>query len=138
MAERRERLFNMPLNVQRLLSLRLLLVSLLFSVAAWFAECPGLYFALMACKVEVNLIQSQFIYAFSTLAGALSLLPGGLVVTEGSMTGLLSLFGVTLSSGTMLTLVVHFCALWFAVLIGMGFLFSLQWRGYFKLQTVPD
>jgi uncharacterized membrane protein YbhN (UPF0104 family) len=92
----------------------------------------------MACKVEVNLIQLEFIYAFSTLAGALSLLPGDLVVTEGSMTGLLSLFGVTLSSGSMLTLVVHFCALWFAVLIGMGFLFSLQWRGYFKLQTVPD
>jgi uncharacterized protein (TIRG00374 family) len=138
MAERCERLLNMLSNVQRLLSLRLLLASLLFSVAAWFAECLILYFALTACKGEVNLIQSIFIYAFSTLAGALSLLPGGLVVTEGSMTGLLSLFGVTLSRGSMLTMVVRFCTLWFAVLIGMSFLFSMQWKGYSKLQALPD
>ena len=138
MAERSEVLLDMLLNVQRLLSPRLLLVSILLSVLAWFAECLVLYFALIACKGEANLIQATFIYSLSTLAGALSLLPGGLVITEGSMTGLLHLFAVELSRGTMLTMVVRFCTLWFAIGIGMVFLFSMQWRGYSNLQAVPD
>jgi uncharacterized protein (TIRG00374 family) len=138
MAERSKKLLDMHQNIRQLLSFRLLLVSILLSVAAWFAECLVLFFALIACKGDAVLIQATFIYALSTLAGALCLLPGGLVATEGSMTGLLHLFGVGLSQGTTVTLVVRFCTLWFAVFIGMIFLFFLQWRREPELQPVPD
>ena len=71
-------------------------------------------------------MEATFVYALSTLAGAFSLLPGGLIVTEGSMTGLLRLFGVELSRGALVTLIVRLCTLWFAVFIGMIFLYLCE------------
>jgi len=44
------------------------------------------------------------------------------------MAGLLHLFGVEMSRGTMVTLVVRLCTLWFAVVIGMSFLFFLEMK----------
>lgn len=132
MAERSEKLLEMYTNVHKLLSLRLLVGSLLISVVAWFAECMVLYFSLIACGDELNIVQSTLVYSLSTLVGALSMLPGGLVVTEGSMTGLLYLFGVQLNRGTMVTLVVRFCTLWFAVFVGVIFVFFLHRTQQFR------
>ena len=123
MAGPSERLAEMQTNVQRLLSFRLLMVALSISVVAWFSECLVLYFALVVSGGKATLMEATFIYALSTLAGAFSVLPGGLIVTEGSMAGLLRLFGVELSRGAMVTLIVRLCTLWFAVLTGMVFLF---------------
>ena len=136
MAGRCERLIEMQINVQRLLSFRLLLVSLLISIAAWFSECLVLYFALVVSGGKVSLMEATFIYALSTLAGAFSLLPGGLIVTEGSMAGLLRLFGMELSRGALVTLIVRLCTLWFAVLIGMIFLFLSERRIRFRRNWV--
>ena len=126
MANRCESLLEMQLNVHRLLSLRLLFVSLGISVVAWFSECLVLYYALIASGGESNLMEATFVYALSTLAGAFSLLPGGLIVTEGSMAGLLRLFGVELTQGALVTLIVRLCTLWFAVFIGMIFFFLCE------------
>ena len=135
MADKTEKLNIIYTNVQKLLSPRLLFVSLFLSVAAWFAECMVLYFALVACGSELGIIQSTFIYALSTLAGALSMLPGGLIVTEGSMGGLLVFFGIPMNQSSLVILVVRLCTLWFAVFVGMIFVFFLQMRqhvNYFK------
>jgi uncharacterized protein (TIRG00374 family) len=138
LAESSEKLMGMYGNLQKLLSSRLLLGSLLISVVAWFAECLVLHLSLVACGSELNILQSTFIYALSTLAGALSMLPGGLVATEGSMTGLLCLFGVPLNQGSIVTLVVRLCTLWFAVFVGMAFIFCLQERKPLKLQSTSE
>lgn len=132
MAERSRKLITMYTNVQKLLSLRLLLVSLSLSVAAWYAECLVLYFALVSCGSELTIIQSTFIYSLSTLVGALSMLPGGLIVTEGSMGGLLVFFGIPMNQSSLVTLVVRLCTLWFAVFVGMFFVGILQMRQHFS------
>ncbi len=127
MAGRWERLAEIQSNIQQLLSFRLLVVALSISVVAWFAECLVLYFALVVSGGKASLMEATFVYALSTLGGALSLLPGGLIVTEGSMAGLLRLFGVELSRGVLVTVIVRLCTLWFAILIGI-ISFSLSGR----------
>jgi len=136
MAGPSESLAEMQTNVQQLLSFRLLMVALSISVVAWFSECLVLYFALVVSGGKASLMEATFVYALSTLAGAFSLIPGGLIVTEGSMAGLLRLFGVELSRGAMVTLIVRLCTLWFAVLTGMIFLFLSERKIGFRKDRV--
>jgi uncharacterized protein (TIRG00374 family) len=112
-------------NIRNLLSWRLFILTTFLSVIAWFSECLVLYFALIACGCKLSIVHATFVYSLSTLAGALSMIPGGLIATEGSMTGLLFLFGIAFDQGTLVTLIVRICTLWFAVLLGALFLMLL-------------
>ncbi len=102
--------------------LPLLLTSLL-SLLAWFCECVGYYLVLRGLPgVEIDLGTATFVYAFATIFGAVTMLPGGLGVTEGSLIGLTyKVFPVTASrtTATAGAMLIRLCTLWFAVLIGL-------------------
>lgn len=121
----KEKILEIYSNIRNLLSLRLFILTVLLSAAAWFSECLVLYFALISCGCKLSIVHATFIYSLSTLAGAVSMIPGGLIATEGSMTGLLFLFGVAFDKGTLVTLIVRICTLWFAVLLGALFMILL-------------
>lgn len=104
----------------------------IIGVASWFAECYGLYLVFRGFDVSVSVFNATFVYAFSTLIGALSMLPGGLGATEGSMTGLLVFTGVATPVAVAATLIIRICTLWFAVLVGIA---ALIW-GY-KMRNMP-
>jgi uncharacterized protein (TIRG00374 family) len=95
------------------------------AVPAWGCECVG--FALI-CNAfpgaHVGFGLAAAIYAGTTIAGALSFLPGGLGVTEGAMTLALVEGAAHLDRATAVdaTLLTRFATLWFAVLLGVGFL----------------
>jgi glycosyltransferase 2 family protein len=91
------------------------------AMGAWAAE--GTAFALVVRAfpgADIGLGLALLIYAATTIAGALSFLPGGLGVTEGAMTLLLveHAVGVDKGTATAATLVTRFATLWFAVAIG--------------------
>ena len=54
-----------------------------FALAAWFAECVGFHVVLLGFGHQLGVVASTFIYAFATIFGALTFLPGGLGATEG-------------------------------------------------------
>ncbi|WP_428268423.1 lysylphosphatidylglycerol synthase transmembrane domain-containing protein [Haliangium sp.] len=90
--------------------------------AAWLAECVG--FSLIANALpgaDVPLALATLIYAATTIAGALSFLPGGLVVTEASMILLLvqASRGMDHTAAAAATILIRLATLWFAVLIGL-------------------
>jgi uncharacterized membrane protein YbhN (UPF0104 family) len=102
-----------------------LAVATLIAIPAWGCECIG--FALICNAfpgVHVQLGLATAIYAGTTIAGALSFLPGGLGVTEGAMTLALVKGGSHLATSTALTatLLTRLATLWFAVLIGVALL----------------
>ena len=91
--------------------------------AAWLAECIG--FALIVDGfpgTEVPLGLAILIYAVTTLAGALSFLPGGLLVTEAGMTLFLveSAHGVGRGAAAAATILTRLATLWFAVALGLA------------------
>ncbi len=116
-----------------LLGLRLLTVTALLSVVAWSCEATATWLLINAFPgADATWGQATFVFALSTIAGAVSMLPGGLGLTEGSMIGLLyGAMHVTPSKqvATAATLVVRFCTLWYGVLLGGGALASLRRRG---------
>ena len=97
-------------------------VATMLSVLAWGGEGVGTWLVLSAFPgVEVSLGVAVCVFALSTLAGALSMLPGGLGAAEASMVGLLTVvFAVVADeqTGTAATLLVRFATLWFGVALG--------------------
>lgn len=96
-----------------------LLAATLLSIAAWFCECLGFYLVLGGLpRTVVPLLLAVFIYAATTLGGVVT--PGGLGVTDGGMTALLSLTAsLTPAAAGAATMIIRLCTLWFAVLVGV-------------------
>jgi uncharacterized protein (TIRG00374 family) len=100
-----------------------LVLATLIAVPAWACECVGFY---LICSgfpgAHVDLGLAMVIYAGTTIAGALSFLPGGLGVTEGMMTLALVRWHLDRATAVAATLLTRLATLWFAVLIGIAFL----------------
>lgn len=101
---------------------RLLVAATLIAIPAWSAECVGFAAICNAFPgAHVDLGLAMVIYAATTIAGALSFLPGGLGVTEGAMTLLLVQGAAKLDRATAIdaTLLTRLATLWFAVALGL-------------------
>lgn len=104
--------------------------SLLFTVAigtvSWGFEGLIVFLALMGFNSPVSILSSLFTISFATIAGAISMLPGGLFVAEGSIMGILIMLGVPREIASGATLITRFSTLWFGVAIGIGGLVLVQ------------
>ncbi|MDX9999729.1 MAG: lysylphosphatidylglycerol synthase transmembrane domain-containing protein [Polyangia bacterium] len=120
-----------------------LLATSLFSAVAWLGECLGFYLVLEGLPgVDSPLPLAIFIYSATTVLGALSFLPGGLGVTEGSMTLLLlrSASGLGRSGAVAATVLIRLCTLWFGVVLGFAALGIIRLRSGVGLppKSAPD
>jgi len=98
-----------------------LLWSTPLATAAWLAECVGFALIIAAFPgTDVPVGLATLIYASTTVAGALSFLPGGLLVTEAAMTLFLvqAARGVDEPTAAAATILTRLATLWFAVVIG--------------------
>lgn len=80
-----DRLEQSHRSMRALLRPRLLTEATGLGVLAWFAECLGFALVAHGFGAALTVERATFVYAFSTLVGALLLLPGGLGGTEASM-----------------------------------------------------
>jgi len=119
---RRPRLFGRLRMLLRrtaaLFSTRTGLVALLLSVLAWSAE--GLAFAWLLAELGGGLAVGTafFVFFFSMMVGALSMLPGGLGGTEATMLALLAGLGMPLEAAVAAVAVIRITTLWFGVGLG--------------------
>ncbi len=120
-ARRKAALLELQAALLQLVGPRSLLVGTLISVAAWFAECLAFHLVLGGAGIDFSLAQALFVYSLGTIAGAVTMLPGGLVATEASMVFVLvEVFGAaTRPAAVTAVLVVRLCTLWFAVAVGL-------------------
>lgn len=102
-----------------LLSIKPLFLMTLLSIVSWGFECIGYFIILNNFRVETGLYWSIFSYSFSTIVGALSMLPGGLGITEGSLSFMLIQKGVKENVAFASTFIVRAVTLWFAVIVGI-------------------
>jgi uncharacterized protein (TIRG00374 family) len=115
-----------------LLDWKLLSWTTLLSVIGWSMEAVAFYLILDALGAQNATFElAAFVFSMTTILGAVSFLPGGLGVTEGSMIGVLLVMGVfgAESSAAAATYLIRFTTLWFGVVVGF---FALVW---FRLRT---
>ncbi|MCH8142117.1 MAG: flippase-like domain-containing protein [Proteobacteria bacterium] len=112
----------------RLLRAKTLFEGLVLGLVAWWAEGFILYIILSSMQSNLSPLLIVSIWATSMLAGAASLLPGGLGSTEAVMSGLLILVGVDASIAIAATVAYRVTTLWLAVLIGLSVISALEFK----------
>jgi uncharacterized membrane protein YbhN (UPF0104 family) len=71
------------------------------------------------------------------ILGVVSFIPGGLVVTEGTLAVLLNLHGIEISLAMSAVIIIRIFTLWYPVIVGF---FALKLTGAFKInsETIDD
>ncbi len=96
-----------------------LIKMVLLSLVAWSFECLGYHIILINFGMKISFLWAAFSYGFSTIVGALTMLPGGLGVTEGSLTFMLIKNNFPKDLAVASTFIVRIVTLWFSVLVGI-------------------
>jgi len=94
-------------------------LTLVPSVAGWAAEGLALYLLLRFFGADVTPSDAVFVFSFSMIVGAASMLPGGLGSTEVTAVVLLTTLGVDFNVAVASTALVRVTTFWFAVGIGV-------------------
>ena len=87
--------------------------------------------------VSISVLGSIFVVSISSIRGAISALPGGLVVAEGSIMGLFLFIGLSPKMAVATTLVTRFSTLWLGVGVGIVGLYLTQ-RVLFKVEVAES
>jgi glycosyltransferase 2 family protein len=127
-------------SIYMMIRFKPLFVATLISLISWFFECLGFYVVInvfsLAGGPEVSILSATFIYAFSTLIGAIAMLPGGVGLTEASLTGLLVLSNIPKDISVASTIIIRFATLWFAVLVGIVAIFIFQKQSNKNIENI--
>lgn len=121
-----------------LLEPRALALPIALATLGWSLECVAFWRVASALVPGgVPLAFATYTFALSAVAGAVAIVfPGGLGVTEASLTALLSARYTALglarevaqSSAVAATIVIRLCTLWFAVVVGLAATLAFQRR----------
>ena len=119
--------------IQKSTHVKVATICILLSVTYWFIISIAVYYVLMAFDVNVlDYLTILAIYTTSILLGAISFIPGGIGVTEGSISGLFTLNGIDISTALILSVMIRVFTLWYSV--GIGFI-SLKFTCGFSFRN---
>jgi uncharacterized protein (TIRG00374 family) len=122
----------------KLFGARTLLLSFAITLIAWMSEGVALHLILSGLGFDMGIIPATAMFGFSTLVGVLSMLPGGLIVTDAGLMGLITHAGIPATPAALATLMARVFTLWLAVLIGSIVLFVNRAYIYPHLEEVNE
>jgi len=88
-------------------------------IAAWSFDGLGIYLCFQAFELDFDFFTTSVLGLASILFGALTLIPGGVGVTEVSFVALLSTYGIESSISSSLALFFRLQSIWFVTCIGI-------------------
>ena len=126
-SRRRQAICRFQEHCTNLLDAGSLAVAVPLGIASWGAEALVLCAVAGALGYRIEAPLALLAHATGTIAGAVSMVPGGLGLTEITIDGMLT-DALSVSTATAVTLLMRFATLWFAVVLGVVAL-GLQRRG---------
>jgi len=94
-------------------------ISFGLSILYWVIISIAVHFILLSFGIDsINILKTISIYSSSVVIGAISFIPGGLGITEGSLIGLFSLEGIDISLALILSVMIRILTMWYSVSIG--------------------
>ena len=107
-------------------------ICILLAVTYWFIISIAVYYTLIAFDINIlDYLEVLAIFTTSILLGAISLIPGGIGIAEGSIAGLLTLNGIDVSTALILSVMIRILTFWYSV--GVGFI-MLKFTGGLSLK----
>ncbi len=126
-------------SAEKLLRPAPLVIASVVSAASWGFECVGFIIVLHAFGVtSVPVATAVLVYCVGTIVGAISMLPGGLGLTEICILGPLVRFGIPKPGATAVTFIIRACTLWFGTLLGTLFLVVGRKRFNVELAEIEE
>lgn len=111
---------------------RILFYASALSTIFWLLEASIVYIILLSLGIShLEILTVVTSYTSSILLGVASLLPMGIGVVEGSLTGFLSLHGVDISIGLTIVIIIRIFTRW--IVVGIGFI-ALKMTGFLSLK----
>ena len=110
-----------------------ILLSMLLGAVAWIITSFSFVWLLDQLGVSIPVLSALAIYPLAMLAGAASMLPGGVGSTEAVIVLLLSLFDVPLETALLAAIGIRISSMWFAIICG---LFALGFLEFIFSRTV--
>lgn len=95
-----------------------LIKMLLLSIFTWIIECFAFYLILFGLFENQSIIWAIFSYTFAIFIGAISMLPGGIGTTEGTLLYVLNQKQIIESDALLITFFIRIITLWIPVIIG--------------------
>ena len=95
-----------------------LAVSIGFGLAAWGITSYAFMWLLQDLAISISPLSAFSIYPLAMLAGAASMLPGGVGSTELTIVILLDFYGVASTTAVLAAVGIRFATIWFSVLAG--------------------
>ena len=118
--------------IQKSTNVKAATICILLGVTYWFIISTAAYYTLIAFDINVlDYLTVLAIYTTSILLGAISFVPAGIGVTEGSIAGLFTLNGIDISTALILSVMIRILTLWFSVCVGF---ISLKFTGWFSFR----
>ncbi|MEW6137423.1 MAG: lysylphosphatidylglycerol synthase transmembrane domain-containing protein [Thermodesulfobacteriota bacterium] len=111
-----------------LMTPRVFAAGLVLSTVAWGLESISFFIILDGFSLSSTILQANFVYCFSTLVGALSMLPGGIGGTEAGMIALLAFMGIPYGRALPAVILIRLCTLWAAIAVGVIFMVIMTMR----------
>jgi len=94
-------------------------ISFGLSILYWILISIAAYVILLSFGIDsITLLRTISIYSSSVIIGALSFIPGGIGVTEGSLIGLFTLEGIEISMAMFLSVMIRIFTMWYSVCVG--------------------
>ena len=107
-------------------------ICILLALTYWFMVSAAAYYTLIAFDVNIlDYLKVLAIYTTSALLGAISFIPGGIGITEGTLTGLFTLEGIDVSTALILSVIIRILTLWYSVCVGF---IALKFIGAFSFK----
>lgn len=101
-------------------SKKMVLQGIIITTPAMILQAVSAYFAFHALGIKISFVPSTQIYYTSLLSGILSFVPGGLGITEGSMTALLlKYYGGSIALLAGAVIFVRLITLWYPTFLGL-------------------
>ncbi|WP_374407568.1 YbhN family protein [Hydrogenophaga sp.] len=101
-------------------------VSLACGFIAWGLSAMSFAFLLQQLGVTVPLLAAAAIYPLAMLAGAVSMIPGGLASTEAAIVVLVVAHGAAPATAALAAVGIRLATLWFAILCGLVAVIALE------------
>jgi uncharacterized protein (TIRG00374 family) len=118
-------------SIQKSTRGKIVIFSSVLTMVYWLVESMGVYLIVISFGIDkLSYYTVMSTYASSLILGAASFIPGGIGITEGSMTGLFSFQGVEISSAFALVVIIRLFTIWYSVIVGF---ISLKLSGGFSM-----
>ena len=117
---------------QKSTNVKVATICILLAVTYWFIISAAAYYVLIGFDINIlDYLKVLAIYATSILLGAISFIPAGIGITEGSIVGLFTLNGIDVSMALILSVMIRVLTLWYSVSVGF---ISLKFTGAFSFK----